>query len=94
MIFLPLYDTIVLTKIEDDNKLNGIFIPKNENNILKGKIIDVGCGILLKNGEIKKLLVKKNDIVLFKDCYNIEKYKNNEVEYYFIKEKDIISIIK
>ncbi|MFI4878699.1 MAG: hypothetical protein ACH6QP_00335 [Candidatus Carsonella ruddii] len=94
MIFLPLYDTIILTKIEENNKIKEIFIPKNENNILKGKIVDVGCGILLKNGEIKKLLVKKNDIVLFKNCYNIEKYKNNEIEYYFIKEKDIISIIK
>ncbi|MFI4883747.1 MAG: hypothetical protein ACH6QQ_00880 [Candidatus Carsonella ruddii] len=95
MNFLPLYDTIILTKIEENQEqFKKIFIPKNENNILKGKVIEVGCGIVLNNGEIKKLLVKKNDIVLFKDCYNIEKYKNNEIEYYFIKEKYIISIIK
>ncbi|MGK2916033.1 MAG: hypothetical protein ACSLEH_00270 [Candidatus Carsonella ruddii] len=94
MNFIPLYDTIILIKIEEEQKLKEIFIPKNENNILKGKVLEIGCGTLLNNGEIKKLLVNKNDIVLFKDCYNIEKYKKNEIEYYFIKEKDIISIIK
>lgn len=94
MIFIPLYDKIIISKIEEENKIKGIFIPKNENNILKGKVIETGCGILLNNGSIKQLLVKKNDIILFKDNYNIEKYKDNEIEYYFIKEQDIISIIK
>ncbi|QLK14034.1 co-chaperone GroES family protein [Candidatus Carsonella ruddii] len=94
MKFIPLYDTIVVTKIENDNKIGEIYVPTNENNIIKGKIIETGVGTLLKNGEIFPLIVKINDIILFKDSYNVEKYKVDNIEYYFIKEKDIISIIK
>ncbi|WP_432782565.1 co-chaperone GroES [Candidatus Carsonella ruddii] len=94
MKFIPLYDTIVVLKIENDNKIGEIYVPTNENNIIKGKIIETGVGTLLKNGEIFPLIVKINDIILFKDSYNVEKYKVDNIEYYFIKEKDIISIIK
>ncbi|AGS06553.1 co-chaperone GroES [Candidatus Carsonella ruddii] len=94
MKFIPLYDTIVVIKIENDNKIGEIYVPTNENNIIKGKIIETGVGTLLKNGEIFPLIVKINDIILFKDSYNVEKYKVDNIEYYFIKEKDIISIIK
>lgn len=93
MNFLPLYDKIVVVKIENNNKIGTIFLPKNENNICKGKIVEVGIGKLLENGEIKKLIVKKNDIILFKENYNVEKYKVENIDYFFLKESEIISII-
>lgn len=94
MEFYPLYDKVILEKIEFENKIGEIFIPKNDNSLIKGKVIKIGNGILLNNGEIKPLIVKINDIVLFKDSYNVEKFKENNTEYYFIKESEIISIIK
>ncbi|WP_433927737.1 GroES family chaperonin [Candidatus Carsonella ruddii] len=94
MNFFPLYDKIIVIKLEEENKIGDIFIPINENNILKGKIIKVGCGKLLENGNIVPLLVKIDDLILFKDNYNIEKYKVKNKEYFFLKESDIISIIK
>ncbi|WMC19325.1 MAG: co-chaperone GroES [Candidatus Carsonella ruddii] len=93
MNFFPLYDKIVVLKIEEESKVGNIFIPINENNILKGKVLEIGCGKLLENGNLKQLIVKKNDIILFKDNYNIEKYKENNIEYFFLKESDIITII-
>ncbi|XOD39045.1 MAG: co-chaperone GroES [Candidatus Carsonella ruddii] len=94
MNFLPLYDKIVVVKLDEENKIGSIYIPKNENNILKGKILKIGCGKLLENGDIKPLIVNIGDIIIFKDNYNIEKYKVNNIEYFFLKEIDIISIIK
>ncbi|ATX33490.1 hypothetical protein CUN91_00800 [Candidatus Carsonella ruddii] len=94
MDFIPLYDKIVVIKLDEENKIGSIYIPKNENNILKGKIIKIGCGKLLENGVLKPLIVNIGDIIIFKDSYNIEKYKVNEKEYFFLKENDIISIIK
>lgn len=94
MNFLPLYDKIVVLKIEEECKIGEIYIPKNENNILKGKVIKTGCGRLLENGNIKDLIVKINNIIIFKDNYNIEKYKVKENEYFFLKESEIISIIE
>ncbi|AFP83724.1 chaperonin GroES [Candidatus Carsonella ruddii CS isolate Thao2000] len=94
MIFFPLYDKIVVKKINLENKIGKIYIPTNDNEIIKGEVIEVGIGYLLNDGNIKPLIVKKKDNIIFKDNYNIEKYKINNIEYYFIKEKDIISIIK
>ncbi|WMC20520.1 MAG: hypothetical protein PNH44_00335 [Candidatus Carsonella ruddii] len=94
MDFFPLYDKIVVKKIDIDNKIGDIFIPVNENNILKGEVLKTGFGKLLENGNLKPLTVKKNDIILFKDNFNIDKYKNNNIEYFFLKESDIITIIK
>ncbi|UNB92133.1 hypothetical protein ACJEC8_00965 [Candidatus Carsonella ruddii] len=93
MIFKPLYDKIVVIKIEEEHKIGTIYVSTNENNILKGLVVETGCGKLLDNGEIKSLIVKKKDIILFKDNYNIEKYKVKDNEYFFLQEKDIISII-
>ncbi|WMC19923.1 MAG: hypothetical protein NVS86_00330 [Candidatus Carsonella ruddii] len=93
MDFFPLYDKIVVVKIDTDNKVGNIFVPINDNNILKGKVLKTGCGKLLENGDLKSLIVKKNDIILFKDNFNIDKYKNNNIEYFFLKESDIITII-
>ncbi|BFI90879.1 hypothetical protein [Candidatus Carsonella ruddii] len=93
MKFYPLYDKIVVTKIEEDNKIGSIFVPNNDNNIIKGKVLKIGCGKLLDSGIIKPLIVKINDIILFKDNYNIEKYKENNIEYFFLKESEIITII-
>ncbi|BAF35083.1 chaperonin GroES [Candidatus Carsonella ruddii PV] len=94
MKFLPLYDKIIVKKIELENKIGSIFLPFNDNNLIKGEIIEIGCGKLLQNGEIKKLIVKKKDIILFKDNYNIEKYKSDNINYYFLKEEDVIAIIE
>ncbi|BCG49280.1 co-chaperone GroES [Candidatus Carsonella ruddii] len=94
MKFIPLYDKIVAIKIENENKIGEIYIPTNENNIIKGKVVEIGIGNILENGKISPLIVKVDDNILFKDGYNVEKYKVGNIEYYFVKEKDIISIIK
>ncbi|AFP83914.1 co-chaperone GroES [Candidatus Carsonella ruddii] len=94
MNFFPLYDKIVVTKIEINNKIGELYIPNNENSILKGKVINIGNGKILENGKLFPLTVKINDIILFKDNYNIDKYKFNNTEYFFLKESEIISIIK
>lgn len=94
MKFIPLYDKIIAIKIENEHKIGEIYIPTNENNIIKGKVVAVGTGNILENGKISPLIVKVDDNIIFKDGYNVEKYKVDNIEYYFIKEKDIISIIK
>ncbi|AFP83534.1 co-chaperone GroES family protein [Candidatus Carsonella ruddii] len=94
MTFIPLYDKIVVKKINLENKIGKIFIPTNDNEIIKGEVVETGEGYLLTDGSIKPLIIKKRDNIIFKDNYNIEKYKFDNIEYYFIKEKDIISIIK
>jgi chaperonin GroES len=91
----PLYDRVVVKKIEMEQKTaGGIILPdtaKEESQI--GEVIAVGEGKLLENGEIRPLKVKEGDKVLF------SKYAGNEVkvdgeELLIIREEDILAIVE
>ncbi len=91
----PLYDRVVVKKIEMEQKTaGGIILPdtaKEESKI--GEVIAVGEGRLLENGEIRPLKVKEGDKVLF------SKYAGNEVkvdgeELLVIREEDILAIVE
>ena len=91
----PLYDRVVVKKIELEQKTaGGIILPdtaKEESQI--GEVMAVGEGRLLENGEIRPLKVKEGDKVLF------SKYAGNEVkidgeELLVIREEDILAIVE
>ncbi len=91
----PLYDRVVVKKVELEQKTaGGIILPdtaKEESQI--GEIVAVGEGRLLEKGEIKSLKVKEGEKVLF------SKYAGNEVEldgekYLIIREEDILAIVE
>ena len=91
----PLYDRVVVKKVEMEQKTaGGIILPdtaKEESQI--GDVIAVGEGKLLENGEIRPLKVKVGDKVLY------SKYAGNEVEIdgeklLIIREEDILAIVE
>ena len=91
----PLYDRVVVKKIELEQKTaGGIILPdtaKEESQI--GEVVAVGEGRLLENGEIRPLKVKEGDKVLF------SKYAGSEVkidgeELLVIREEDILAIVE
>ncbi|WP_457567959.1 co-chaperone GroES [Desulfurobacterium sp.] len=91
----PLYDRVVVKKVEMEQKTaGGIILPdtaKEESQI--GEVVAVGEGKLLDNGEVRPLKVKAGDKVLY------SKYAGNEVEldgekYLIIREEDILAIVE
>ncbi|OMH41046.1 co-chaperone GroES [Desulfurobacterium indicum] len=91
----PLYDRVVVKKVEMEQKTaGGIILPdtaKEESQI--GEVVAVGEGKLLDNGEVRPLKVKEGDKVLY------SKYAGNEVEldgekYLIIREEDILAIVE
>lgn len=91
----PLYDRVVVKKVEMEQKTaGGIILPdtaKEESQI--GEVVAVGEGKLLDNGEVRPLRVKAGDKVLY------SKYAGNEVEldgekYLIIREEDILAIVE
>ncbi|WP_022847014.1 MULTISPECIES: co-chaperone GroES [unclassified Desulfurobacterium] len=91
----PLYDRVVVKKVEMEQKTaGGIILPdtaKEESQI--GEVVAVGEGKLLDNGEVRPLKVKAGDRVLY------SKYAGNEVEldgekYLIIREEDILAIVE
>ncbi len=91
----PLHDRILVQRLEEEEKTQGgIIIPDTaKEKPIEGKVIAVGNGKLLENGEVKPLDVKEGDRVLF------GKYAGTEVkiggeEYLIMREDDILGIIE
>ncbi len=91
----PLYDRVVVKKIEIENATpGGIILPdsaKEESQF--AEVVAVGEGKLLENGQIVPLKVKEGQKVL------ISKYAGSDVEingeeYTILKEEDILAIVE
>jgi chaperonin GroES len=91
----PLDDRVVIKQLEAEEKTSGgIILPDAaKEKPQAGKVVAVGPGKMLKNGERGEMSVKKNDEVIY------SKYIGNEVEldgeqYVIIKEDDILAIME
>jgi chaperonin GroES len=91
----PLYDRIVIKRLDEERtSAGGIVIPDTATEKpIRGKVVAVGSGKPLDNGELRKLIVKINDEVLF------GKYAGTEVkiggeEYLVMREDDILGVIE
>ncbi len=94
MAIRPLDDRVVVEPLEAEEKTKGgIVLPDTaKEKPTKGKVISIGEGRLLDNGQRAALLVKKGDQVLY------GKYAGTEItvsgkEYLIIKESDILAKI-
>lgn len=91
--FEPLFENILVEREEakDTTTPSGIFIPETatDQSSNQGKVVAVGPGKRLEDGEIRPLTVKVGDTVVF------GKYAGNEVEkkYLIIKETDVLARI-
>ena len=90
----PLGERVVVEVSEGDVKTaSGIVLPDTaKEKPQKGKVVAVGTGKLLDNGERAKSEVSVGDTVLF------AKYSGNDVkvddkDYLIIRESDILAII-
>ncbi len=91
----PLNDRVLVKRLEEEEKTKGgIIIPDTaKEKPIQGKVIAVGKGKLMENGEVRALDVKEGDRVLF------GKYAGTEVkidgeEYLIMREDDILGIIE
>jgi chaperonin GroES len=91
----PLHDRVLVKRIEEERKsAGGIVIPDSATEKpSQGKVIAVGKGKILDNGEVRSLDVKVGDTVLF------GKYSGNETkvtgdELLVLKEDEIMAIVE
>lgn len=91
----PLGDRVVIQVLESEvTTKSGIFLPDTaKEKPQQGKIIAVGTGKLLDNGQRVALDVQEGDKIIF------SKYAGTEVkidgqEYLIVSERDILAIIQ
>ena len=90
----PLYDRILVKRIDEQNKTaGGLFIPDSaKEKPQEALVVAVGNGKVQDNGSLRKLEVKAGDKVLF------SKYSGNEIkidgtEHLILREDDILAVI-
>jgi chaperonin GroES len=90
----PLYDRIVVKRIEDqETKVGGLFIPDTaKEKPQEGEVVAVGKGKRLEDGKVIPLDVKVGDRILF------GKYSGNEIkldgqELLIMREDEVLGIL-
>lgn len=92
----PLNDNIILEvkKIEPVTSQNGIWVINKETkkNLNTAKVIAIGEGRLLNNGDIVKPKVKVGDTVIYDDMTStvINLDNNKNTSYVIVKENNIL----
>ncbi len=91
----PLGDRIVIELVETEEKTaSGIVLPDSaKEKPQEGKVVAVGNGRVLDNGERAALDVSVDDVIIF------SKYSGTEVkyegkEYLILRESDILAIVQ
>ena len=91
----PLYDRILVKRIEEEEKTKGgIIIPDAaKEKPQEGMVVAVGDGKMLDNGQKAALQVKAGDKIL------LGKYSGTEIkidgeEHLILREEDVLAIVK
>lgn len=91
----PLQDRILVRRVEEAEKTRGgIIIPDSaKERPLEGKVIAVGSGKRLEDGQLIKLDVKAGDRILFGKYAGTE-IKIDGVEHIIIREDEVLGILE
>jgi chaperonin GroES len=91
----PLYDRILVKRIEEQQKTaGGLFIPDTaKEKPMEAMVVAVGNGKIQENGSLRKLEVKAGDKILF------SKYSGNEIkidgtDHLILREDDILAVLE
>jgi len=91
----PLHDRVIVKRLEEERKTpGGIVIPDSAaEKPIRGKVVAVGNGKILDNGQTRQLDVKVDDTVLF-GKYSGTEVKVDGEELLVMREEDIMAIIE
>ncbi|MBL4953467.1 co-chaperone GroES [Neobacillus sp. OS1-32] len=90
----PLGDRIIIQQVETEEKTaSGIVLPDSaKEKPQEGKVVAVGTGRVLDNGERVALEVSEGDRIIFSKYAGTE-VKYEGTEYLILRESDILAII-
>ena len=91
----PLHDRVILQRLEAEQKSpGGIVIPDSAaEKPIRGKVIAVGKGKILENGDVRPLDVKVGDMVLL-GKYSGTEVKVDDEEYLVMREEDVMAVVE
>lgn len=90
----PLADRVVVKVVEQEERTkSGIVLPDTaKEKPQQGKVMAVGPGRMLENGQVVPLEVKEGDKVIFSKYAGTE-VKIDDEEYLILRESDILAVV-
>ena len=91
----PLHDRVIVRRLDEEEKsAGGIIIPDSaKEKPVQGKVIAVGKGKSLENGEVRPLDVKEGDTVIF-STYAGTEIKLDGDAFLMMREDDILGVVE
>jgi chaperonin GroES len=91
---VPLNEHILVERLEAETKTaGGIMLPDSaKEKPRQGKVLELGDGKVLDNGQRKAFQVKKGDTVLF-SSYAGSEVKVGGKEYLIMEEEEVLAIV-
>ena len=95
MAITPLYDRILVKRVEEDEQMvGGIIIPDTaKEKPQQGKVIAAGKGKVKDDGKVVPMDVKTGDIILF-GKYGGQEIKLDGQEYLIMREEEVLGVIE
>ncbi len=96
MAIRPLHDRVIIKRDEQETKSAGgiVLTGSAAEKSTRGKVIAVGNGRVLENGDVKALDVKVGDMVIFSDGYGVKTEKLDGEEVLILSESDILAVVE
>jgi chaperonin GroES len=91
----PLHDRLIVKRLEEERKTaSGIVIPDTAaEKPVQGKIVAVGKGKILEDGQVRPLDVKVGDKILF-GKYSGTEVKVDGEDLLVMREEDVMAVIE
>jgi chaperonin GroES len=91
----PLYDRILVKRIEEQSKTaGGLFIPDTaKEKPMEAMVVAVGNGKIQEDGSLRKLEVKAGDKILFSK-YSGSDIKIDGTEHLILREDDVLAVVE
>lgn len=91
----PIQDKVIVERLEAEEKTaGGIVLPDTaKDKPQQGKVIAVGPGKVLENGQLREPEVKKGDRVIF-GSYAGSEVKVNDKTYLVMSESEILAVVE
>mgnify|MGYP000005826015 CR=1 FL=1 len=92
----PLNDWLIVERLEAERLSEGgiVLTSQSVHKSNRGKVVAVGLGKRLENGERVSMDVKVDDIVIFNDGYSVKSEKIDGSEYLILSESDVLAIVE
>ena len=92
----PLHDRVIVRREEEEQKTaGGILLPGSaQEKPNRGEVVAVGSGRVLDNGDIRAVVVKVGDIVVFGQYAGNDKIDVDGEELIILSESDIKAVVE